>query len=152
MPCGNDLRRFLDCTNYKKGFQTIRSISLAYYSNKDLPGDHFGANKGQLDTMATIVMVLKLLPHRPYYSLTLDHASSFEDRDNKLRPALYHMEAVVRSFLDPEGGPKKFCRSVVWEIALSFVQWCPIYQIGELEYLDSCWILAEILSGFEVWW
>ena len=58
--------------------------------------------------MATVVMVLKLLPRRPFYSLAIDHALSFEDRDTKLRPALEYMEAIVRSLLDPEGGPKKF--------------------------------------------
>jgi hypothetical protein len=76
-------------------------------------------------------MTLKLLPRPPFYSLTIDRICSVEDRGEQLNPALEHMEAVVRSILDPESGPKRFCKTVVEDIAGRFYSRCYFGCIGE---------------------
>jgi hypothetical protein len=112
-----DLKRFIDCTSHKRAFPSIRSISFAYYSDNPRILDAEFDEMLPLPEIADIVLVLKLLPKRPFYSLTVDYSLSEEKCERRIEKAVNHIDCMVRGTFEPESGGKKFCRTVVEDIA-----------------------------------
>ena len=84
-----------------------------------------------LPEIADIVLVVKLLPKRPFYSLTVDYPLSKESCERQIEKLVYHMDCMVRGTFEPESGGKKFCRTVVEDIGNQLHWACCIYKIGE---------------------
>lgn len=123
-----DLARFINCTNHKRAFHSIRSISFAYYNKDPRPSSEHDC----FPESADIVLVLRLLPKRPFYSLSVDEDLSLEKAEYRKVRALEHIDCMIRGTFEPETGPKKFCKTVVQDISDQLHWTCRHFNIGAL--------------------
>jgi hypothetical protein len=125
-----DLRKFLSGTNYKRGLQSLNSISFAYYANDvQLTNDAGGVIRG-FPERADLILVLKLLSTAPFFSVTVDTTLSSDRRSERTAGVAEEVRCFMRIIIDPLNGPRKMCKNIIMEFVEQSYTWCRGWNIG----------------------
>lgn len=126
----NHLRRFIECTNHKRGLHAIRRINFAYHASETERSEEQPTEQLPLPELAELVLNLDLLPAQPFCRLTCDRALTKEANAAKKLRVMVEFDWKIRIALEPENGPKKLCKALLEDIARDFHRTCRDQEIG----------------------
>lgn len=124
------LTRFLDGASPKCAFMWIRSLIFAYdHVDPSVLKGIVKSNKPS-SVHADLLVVLSLLPKRPFYSFAVDKTLTLERDVKKIEATVERVSLLIEATFGRNGSTRKFSKANVLQVADQFYQSCDKNVIG----------------------